>query len=59
MMKVLWSFGAALRGQASNHLKLRWPKTVVVSVEEKASTRRQVGAGKASESEPLTKCRNK
>jgi len=24
------------RGEASNHLKLRWLKTVVVSVEEKA-----------------------
>ena len=34
-MKV-WPFGAALRGEASNHLKLRWLKTVVVSVEEKA-----------------------
>ncbi|MGW7081525.1 hypothetical protein [Streptomyces sp. NPDC054866] len=56
---VLWPFGVALRGQASNHLKLRGLKTVVVSVEEKASKRRQVGTGKASESEPLTKCRNK
>jgi hypothetical protein len=55
----LWPFGVALRGEASNHLKLRWLKTVVVSVEEKASKRRQVGTGKASESEPLTKCRNK
>jgi hypothetical protein len=36
MMKVLWPFGVALRGEASNHLKLRWLKTVVVSVEEKA-----------------------
>jgi hypothetical protein len=35
-MKVLWPFGVALRGEASNHLKLRWLKTVVVSVEEKA-----------------------
>jgi hypothetical protein len=59
MMKVLWPFGVALRGEASNHLKLRWLKTVVVSVEEKASERRQVGIGKASESEPLTTCRNK
>jgi len=31
MMKVLWPFGVALRGEASNHLKLRWLKTVVVS----------------------------
>lgn len=36
-MKGLWLFGVALRGVASNHLKLRWLKTVVVSVEEKAS----------------------
>ena len=36
MMKV-WPFGAALRGEASNRLMLRWLKTVVVSDEEKAS----------------------
>jgi hypothetical protein len=35
-MKDLWPFGVALRGAASNHLMLRWPKTVVVSDEEKA-----------------------
>jgi hypothetical protein len=35
-MKVLWPFGAALRGEASNRLMLRWLKTVVVSDEEKA-----------------------
>jgi hypothetical protein len=35
-MKVSWPFGVALRGEASNHLELRWLKTVVVSVEEKA-----------------------
>ena len=34
-MKV-WPFGAALRGEASNHLMLRWLKTVVVNDEEKA-----------------------
>jgi hypothetical protein len=28
--------GAALQGEASNHLMLRWLKTVVVSDEEKA-----------------------
>jgi hypothetical protein len=32
-----WPFGVALRGEASNHLMLRWLKTVVVSDEEKAS----------------------
>ena len=26
-----WPFGAALRGEASNRLVLRWLKTVVVS----------------------------
>jgi hypothetical protein len=34
-MKV-WPFGVALRGVMSNRLKLRWLKTVVVSVGEKA-----------------------
>jgi hypothetical protein len=51
--EVLWPFGAALRGEAPNRLKLRWLKTVVVSVEEKAPKRRQVGTGKASVSEPV------
>ena len=32
----VWPFGVALRGEASNHLMLRWLKTVVVSDEEKA-----------------------
>ena len=36
-MKVLWPFGVALRGEASNRLMLRWLMTVVVSDEEKAS----------------------
>jgi len=31
-----WPSGAALWGEASNHLMLRWLKTVVVSDEEKA-----------------------
>lgn len=41
-------FVAALRGEATNRLMLRWLKTVVVSDEEKASERRQVGAGKTT-----------
>jgi hypothetical protein len=45
-MKV-WPFGAALRGEASNHHMLRWLKTVVVSDVEKAPGRRQVGIRKA------------
>jgi len=44
-MKV-WPFGAALRGEASNHHMLRWLKTVVVSDVEKAHKMRQVGIGK-------------
>ena len=43
-----WPFGVALRGEASNRLMLRWLKTVVVSDEEKAPVRRQVGTGKAT-----------
>ena len=35
-MKDLWPFGVALRGEASNHLMLRWLMTVVVSDGEKA-----------------------
>ena len=42
----LWPSGAALQGEASNHLMLRWLKTVVVSDEEKAPVRRQVGTRK-------------
>ena len=44
-MKV-WPFGAALRGEASNHHMLRWLKTVVVSDVEKAHVMRQVGIRK-------------
>jgi hypothetical protein len=53
-----WPFGAVLRRKASNRLMLRWLKTVVVSDEEKASVRRQMGIGKASVSESLLTCRN-
>ena len=52
-----WPFGVALRREAPNHLMLRWLKTVVVSDEEKAHQMRQVGIRKASESEPLSRCR--
>jgi hypothetical protein len=54
----LWRFDVARRGEASNHLMLRWLKTVVVSDEEKAQGMRQVGIGKASASESLLTCRN-
>jgi len=36
-MEGLWPSGVALRWEASNHRVLRWLKTVVVSVEEKAA----------------------
>ena len=42
----MWPFGIALRREVSNHLMLRWLKTVVVSDEEKAHVMRQVGARK-------------
>jgi hypothetical protein len=51
-MKV-WPFGAALRGEAPNRLMLRWLKTVVVSDEEKAPMRRQVGTGKTTAAESV------
>jgi hypothetical protein len=50
-MKV-WPFGVGLRGQASNHPELRWLKTVVVSVREKAHSKRQVGTGKTCQKRP-------
>ncbi len=58
VMEDCWPFGVALWGEASNHLMLRWLMTVVVSDEEKAHVMRQVGTGKASESEPLRTRRN-
>src|SRR5881628_967474 len=57
-MKVLWPFGVVLRGMASNRLELRWLKTVVASVEEKATVSCQVGTGKTNVSEPLLKRRD-
>jgi hypothetical protein len=49
-------FVAALRGEAANRLMLRWLKTVVVSDEEKAPVRRQVGAGKTTTVEASKNC---
>ncbi len=49
----VWPSGTALRGEVSNRRMLHWLKTVVVNDAEKASLRRQVGAGKLSETEPL------
>jgi hypothetical protein len=33
----VWSLGAGLQEQASNHLKLLWSKAMVVSVEAKVT----------------------
>jgi len=41
-----WPSSVGLRGQALNHPELRWLKTVVVSVREKAHEMRQVGTRK-------------
>jgi hypothetical protein len=54
-MRVLWPLGAALRGEASSRLMLRWLKTVAVSDEEKAPARRQAGTWKTT----LLKRRNR
>jgi len=43
MMKLVALRRRPCGGEASSHLKLRWLKTVVVSVEEKAHMMRQVG----------------
>jgi hypothetical protein len=51
-MKV-WPFGVGLRGRASNHPELRWLKTVVVSVREKAHEMRQVGIRKTYQKRPV------
>jgi hypothetical protein len=40
----VWPLEAGLQEQASNHLKLRWLKARVVSVEEKS--RQKIVAGK-------------
>lgn len=47
-MEDCWPSGAALRGEASSRLMLRWLKTVVVSDEEKAHRMRQAGTGKTT-----------
>ena len=47
-MRVLWPLGAALRGEASSRLMLRWLKTVVVSDEEKAHVMCQAGTRKTT-----------
>jgi hypothetical protein len=53
------SLGTGSQVQVSNHCKLRSSKAMVVSVAAKGGTKsRQVRSGEASESKPLTTCRN-
>ena len=47
----------AMQVEASNRLKLLWPKAMVVSVKEKVLLKDQVGARKTNKPEPLLKCR--
>jgi hypothetical protein len=56
-MEDCWPSGAALWGEASKHLKLHWLKTVVVSVEEKASLMTSAGDREGELSSPLMKHR--
>jgi hypothetical protein len=49
-MEDCWPSGVALRGETSNYPKLRWMKTVVVSVGEKAHEMCQVGIRKTCQS---------
>ena len=67
-MEVVWPSGAALRGEASNHLQVHWLKTVVLNVVGKGAARsRQVRVGKMSDgressavdvSKVVRRCRN-
>jgi hypothetical protein len=45
----VWSLGAGLQEQASNHLKLLWSKAMVVSVEEKSRQRIVAGEDQGGE----------
>ena len=49
--------GTGVQAQVPNHLKLRWSKARVVSVQEKARSTRQVRVKETSGSEPLMTCR--
>ena len=54
-----WPLGVGLQKQASNHLKLRRSRAVVVSVEVKGGARlRQVRFKETNASKPLMTCRN-
>jgi hypothetical protein len=61
-VQIMKFFGALRRHPAGEGVKppqAAWLETAVVSLEERAFERRQVGTGQASVSEPLTKCRKK
>jgi len=49
-MEDEWPSGVGFREQAPNHPELRWLKTVVVSVREKARKTCQVGSRKMYQS---------
>ncbi len=49
--------GTGVQAQVPNHLKLRWSRARVVSVQEKARRTRQVRVKETSGSEPLMTCR--
>jgi hypothetical protein len=51
--------GTGVQAQVPNHLKLRWSKARVVSVQEKARRTRQVRVKETSASEPLMTCRKR
>ena len=50
--------GTGVQALVPNHLKLRWSRARVVSVQEKARRTRQVRVKETSGSEPLMTCRN-
>ena len=51
-MEACWPSSVVLRGRALNHRMLRWLKTVVVSVPEKARLTRQVGTRETFQKAP-------
>jgi hypothetical protein len=51
-MEACWPSSVGPRGRALNHPGLRWLKTVVVSVREKAWLSRQVGTRKTFQKRP-------
>ena len=57
-MKVLWPFGAALRGEASSHLNTALAEDRCGKrLRKRRCKNRQAGIRKASESDPLMKRR--